>query len=153
MYFIFFPFFFFSPSFFLFFGHPAAYGVLGQGSDMSHSCNLSHSCGNAGSSTHFAGLGIRTCIPALLSQHWSHCATVGNPVSHFLYSATFHGTLGLFPHLSCHEYQSMNVGMQIFLWDLFSFFNLKIFNNFIIVYLQYPINFCCTAKWPIYTYT
>ena len=29
-----------------------------QGSDLSHSCNLSLSCGNAGSLTHCAGLGI-----------------------------------------------------------------------------------------------
>ena len=35
-----------------------AYGVPGQGSDPSYSCNLSHSCGNAGSLTHCAGLGM-----------------------------------------------------------------------------------------------
>ena len=43
-------FFFFS----LFLAAPQHMDLLGQGSDLSHSCNLSHSCGNAGSLTHCA---------------------------------------------------------------------------------------------------
>ena len=43
----------------------------GQGSDLSHSCDLLCSCGNAGSLTHCARLEIK---PA------SHCATVGTPI-------------------------------------------------------------------------
>ena len=47
-----------------FFGHATAYGVLGQGSDLSHSCNFYHSCGNARSLTNYARPGIKAA-----SQH------------------------------------------------------------------------------------
>ena len=48
--------------------------VLGQGSDVSHSCNLSHSCGNAEYLTHWAGLGWNLCprapkTPLILLRH------------------------------------------------------------------------------------
>ena len=36
---------------------------LGQGSNLSHSCDLCHSCSNAGSGTHCARLGIRLMLP------------------------------------------------------------------------------------------
>ena len=44
--------------FFSFLGPLQHLEVPGQGSDLSHSCNLSQSSGNAGSLTHHAGLGI-----------------------------------------------------------------------------------------------
>ena len=40
------------------FGRPAAYGVPGQGSDPSYSCNLSCSCSKARSSIHSARPGV-----------------------------------------------------------------------------------------------
>ena len=45
---------------FFFFGYPIPrhLAIQGQGSDLSHSCDLSRSCGNAGSLTHCARLGI-----------------------------------------------------------------------------------------------
>ena len=33
-----------------------------QGSNLSHSCDLHHSCSNAGSLTHFTGLGIESIL-------------------------------------------------------------------------------------------
>ena len=33
---------------------------LGQGSDLNHSCSLCYSCGNTGSLTHSAGLGVES---------------------------------------------------------------------------------------------
>ena len=63
-------------SFFL--AAPRHMKFLGQGSDLSCSCDLSHSCSDAGSLTHCAGLWIE---PA--SQHSkmppAHCATAGTP--------------------------------------------------------------------------
>ena len=51
--------------FFFFFGLPAWHmGFPSQGSDLSHKCDRSRSCGNAGSLTHCAGLGIEP-----VSQH------------------------------------------------------------------------------------
>ena len=44
--------------FFSFFGRPTADGSLGQGSDLSHRCDLSCRCCHAGSLTHCARLGI-----------------------------------------------------------------------------------------------
>ena len=51
---------------------------LGQGSNLSHSCDLRHSCGNAGSLTHCTGPGIK---PALLQgQCWVlNCGAVRTP--------------------------------------------------------------------------
>ena len=45
--------------FFFFFFWPWHMEFLGQGSDLSHSCDLCHSCSNAGSLTHCLGLGIK----------------------------------------------------------------------------------------------
>ena len=44
--------------FFLFFGCPVVHEFPGQGSAPRCSCDLLHSCGNVGSLTHCAGLGI-----------------------------------------------------------------------------------------------
>ena len=46
--------------FFLFLATPQHRELLGQASDQSHSFDLSHSCGNAGSLTHCARLGIKS---------------------------------------------------------------------------------------------
>lgn len=43
-----------------FFGHLAAHGVLGWGSDQSHGCDLYLSCPSTGSLTHHAEPGIKT---------------------------------------------------------------------------------------------
>ena len=50
--------------YFFLFGHPVAYGVLGQGSYLSRSCNSSHSCGNAGSLPHFTRQGGSNMCPS-----------------------------------------------------------------------------------------
>ena len=50
---------FFFFSFFFFFCRPVVFGVLGQGSDLSHSCGQHHTCGNARSLTHCARPGIK----------------------------------------------------------------------------------------------
>ena len=52
---------------------------LGQGSNLSWSCDLYHSCGNARSLTHCAGPGIEPMSLLLQRHHRSHCATVGTP--------------------------------------------------------------------------
>ena len=57
--------------FFFFFGHPTVYEFLGQGSDLSHSCNLSQILNPL-----YRARG-RTCNPALPRCHQSHFATSG----------------------------------------------------------------------------
>ena len=67
-----------------FFGPLRHRGFQGQGSDLSHSCDLRHSCGNAGFLTHCAGLGIKPAPsapkkPPIPSGH------SGNSLTPFLY--------------------------------------------------------------------
>ena len=50
---------------------------LGQGLNLSWSCNLHHSCSNAGSLTHCAGLGIEPLLP--LRQMPLHFTTAETP--------------------------------------------------------------------------
>ena len=52
---------------------------LGQGSDLSHSCDLCHSGSNPGSLNPLSWAGDQTCVPALQRRHLSRCATAGMP--------------------------------------------------------------------------
>ena len=67
--------------FFFLFQHTVSYGVPGQGSNPSHSCNLCCSCGNTRSLTHCSMPGIEPLSP----KHCrSCCSTAGTPFFFFL---------------------------------------------------------------------
>ena len=51
---------------------------LGQGSDLSHSCDLHHSCGNSASLIHSAGPRLEP-MSQCSRHHWSYCATMETP--------------------------------------------------------------------------
>ena len=57
----------------------------GPWSNPSWSCDLCHSCNNIGSLTHCTKPGNETSVPAVAENAWSCCATVGTPVSLFLF--------------------------------------------------------------------
>ena len=57
---------------------PVAYGIPGQGSDPSHSCNQYCSTGNAGA-LNIVPSRDQTCMLALQRGHRSCCATAGTP--------------------------------------------------------------------------
>ena len=65
--------------FFLFWLPCGSMECLGQGSDLSHSCNLclSHGCSNARFLNPLGWAGDQTCLPALPRCYQSHCTTVG----------------------------------------------------------------------------
>ena len=73
-------FFFFPP----FLAIPWHMELPGQGSDLSHSCNLLCSCSNDGSLTHCAR-SDQTCILALQRCCPFHCAMAGTPENFKLY--------------------------------------------------------------------
>ena len=56
---------------------------LGQGSDLSRSCDLCHSFGSAGSFNPLCQARNLTCILALQRHCWSHCTTTGTPRNYF----------------------------------------------------------------------
>ena len=67
---------------------PCIHGLwkfLGQGSNLSQSCDLCHSCGNTGSLTHCGGRESNVCLGSDLSHcrnnpgSWTPCTTAGMP--------------------------------------------------------------------------
>ena len=59
----------------------------GQGSDLSHSCNLHHRYGNAGSFNPLCQAEHCTCVLVLQRCHWSRCTTAETPIFlHFKYA-------------------------------------------------------------------
>ena len=66
--------------FFSFSTAPRHMEFLGQGSDLSHSCNLRHSSSHARSFDPLCQAGDRTCIPAFRRHCQSHCTAAGAPL-------------------------------------------------------------------------
>ena len=62
---------------FLFIGCPTAHGVPGQGSDLSHNCDI------GGGLNPLCQAGDQNCILALRRHCWSHCTTAGTPRGRF----------------------------------------------------------------------
>ena len=94
---------FFSP----FLAAPGHMELPGQGLDLNCSLDLSHSCGNAGSLTHCARLGIKTQIPQLPRSCQSCCTSVRAPLFTVLTS--------LFPPLLCSFYSIALTPSDLFL--------------------------------------
>ena len=77
--------FFFSFLFFFFFSAALEHMEFpGQGSDLSHSCDLCRSCGNAGSFNPLYQAGDWTCVSAFQRHCQSCCTTAETPAVRFL---------------------------------------------------------------------
>ena len=75
----------FSSFFGAFYGYTwGIWKLLGQGLNLSHSCNLHYSCSNAGSFNQPCWAEAQTCTSAVTWAtaigFFTHCATAGNPV-------------------------------------------------------------------------
>jgi len=67
---------------FCFFSHPyRMWKFLGQGSNLSWSCDLRHSCSSAGSLTHCTGSGIKPVPPPRGARSLIHGTTAGTPLN------------------------------------------------------------------------
>ena len=102
--------------FFLLFFFGSPFGIwkfLGQGLNLSQSCNLCYSCGKARSLTHGTRLGIKQASPQKWAWSITHCPTVGTPkLNHWIKPFTSNFQL----IWSTREWNKLNDSMRKKIW-------------------------------------